>query len=159
MKTLTPQLQKIAIKKIASYPSSTREPDLDFRKLVDKQEQAEITMKLEETENRKLQYVNNFQTTTTQINSIHNSDIDLSEEILNIYEKNTNSKNGVSIAEKTDIALLNADKNNKTTRKNHQYTRSQTIFFINKFKKIKFYQKKFHSINSFGKPLRNSSKK
>ena len=44
--TLTPQLRKIAIEKRASHPSSFREPDLDFRKLVDKLEQAEITMKL-----------------------------------------------------------------------------------------------------------------
>ena len=66
--TLTPQLQKIAIKKRASHPSSIREPDIDFRKLVDKSEQAEITMKLEETENLKLQYVNNIQTTPSQIN-------------------------------------------------------------------------------------------
>ena len=55
MMTLTSQLGKIAIKKRASHPSSIREPDLDFRKLVDKLEQAEITMKLEETENLKLQ--------------------------------------------------------------------------------------------------------
>ena len=41
MMTLTPQLRKIAIKKRASHP------DLDFRKLVDKLEQAEITIKLE----------------------------------------------------------------------------------------------------------------
>ena len=53
MMTLTPQLRKIAIKKRASHPSSIREQDLDFRKLVDKLEQAEITMKLEETENLK----------------------------------------------------------------------------------------------------------
>ena len=44
--TLTPQLRQIAIKKRASHPSSIREPDLDFRKLVDKLEQADITMKL-----------------------------------------------------------------------------------------------------------------
>ena len=54
MMTLTPQLLKLAIKKRASHPSSIRDPDLDFRKLVDKLEQAEITMKLEETENLKL---------------------------------------------------------------------------------------------------------
>ena len=71
MMTLTPQLRKIAIKKRASHPSSIREPDLDFEKLVDKLEQAEITMKLEETENLKLQYVNNNQTTTSQINNIN----------------------------------------------------------------------------------------
>ena len=93
--TLTPQLRKIAMKKRASHPSSFREPGLDFRKLVDNLEQAEITMKLEETENFKLQFFNNIQTPTTQINNIHNSDIDLSEkitEILNIYKKNPNFK-------------------------------------------------------------------
>ena len=47
--TLTPQLRNIAIKKRASHPSSIREPELDFRKLVDKLEQAESTLNLEET--------------------------------------------------------------------------------------------------------------
>ena len=92
---LTPQLRKIAIKKRASHPSSIRDPELDFRKLVDKLEQAEITMKLEETENLKLQYVNRIETNTTQINNIHNSYVDLTEkitEILNIYDKNPNFK-------------------------------------------------------------------
>ena len=95
MMTLTPQLRKIAIKKRASQPSSIRKPDLDFRKLVDKLEQAEITMKLEETENLKLQYVNRIETNTTHINNIQESDTDLIEkitEILNIYEKNPNFK-------------------------------------------------------------------
>ena len=41
MMTLTPQLRKKALKKGASYPSSIREPVSDFRKLVDKLEQAE----------------------------------------------------------------------------------------------------------------------
>ena len=95
MMTLTPQVRKIAIKKRASHPSSIREPDLDFRKLVDKLEQAEITMKLEETENLKLQYVNRIETYTTHINNIEGSDTDLIEkitEMLNIYEKNANFK-------------------------------------------------------------------
>ena len=95
MMTLTSQLRKIAIKKRASHPSSIRELDLDFRKLVDKLEQAEITMKLEETENLKLQYVNRNETNTTQINNIQESDTDLIEkitEILNIYEKHPNFK-------------------------------------------------------------------
>ena len=70
MMTLTPQLKKIAIKKRASHPSSIREPDLDFRKLVDKLEQAEVTMKLEETENLKLQYVNRIETNTTHITTV-----------------------------------------------------------------------------------------
>ena len=51
MMTQTPQLRKIATKKRASYPSSIREPDLGFRKQVEKLEQAETTMKLEETQN------------------------------------------------------------------------------------------------------------
>ena len=91
MMTLTPQLRKIALKKRASHPSSIRERDLDFIKPVDKLEQAEITMKLKETENLKLQYVNRIETKTTHINNIQESDMDLSEkitEILNIYEKN-----------------------------------------------------------------------
>ena len=79
MMTLTPHLRKIAIKKRASHPSSTRELDLDLRKLVDKLEQAEITMKLEETENLKSQYVNNIQTIASHINNINDSDTDLSE--------------------------------------------------------------------------------
>ena len=92
---ITPQLGKKAIKMRASHPSSIPEPDLDFRKLVDKLEQAEITMKLEETENLKLQYVNRIQINTTRIINIHDSDVDLSEkitEILNIYEKDPNFK-------------------------------------------------------------------
>ena len=96
MMTLTSQLRKIAIKKRASHPSSIREPDLDFRKLVCKLEQAEkITMKLKKTENLKLQYVNRIETKTTHINNIQESDVDLSEKIsenLNIYERNPNYK-------------------------------------------------------------------
>ena len=95
MMTLTAQLQKIAIQKRASHPSSIQETDLDFRKLVDNLEQAEVTMKLEETENLNLQYVNNIQTTTSQINNINDSDTDLSEkttEIPNINEKNPKLK-------------------------------------------------------------------
>ena len=95
MVTLTTQIRKIAIKKRASHPSSIREPDLDFRKLVDNLQQAEITMKLEETESLKLQYFNRIETKTTHINNIQESDTELIEkitEILNIYERNPNSK-------------------------------------------------------------------
>ena len=41
MMTLTPQLRKVANKKIVSHPSSIREPYLDFRKLLDKLEKQE----------------------------------------------------------------------------------------------------------------------
>ena len=47
-------------------------------------------MKLEETENLKLQYVNRIEKNTTHINNIQESDTDLIEKItetLNIYEK------------------------------------------------------------------------
>ena len=77
--TLTPQLRKVAKKKRASHPSSIREPVIDFRKLVDKLEQAELTLELEETGNLKSQYVN-----------VHDSDSELAEkitQILNIYGK------------------------------------------------------------------------
>ena len=74
MMTLTLQLRKIRIKKKALHPSSIREPEKIFQKLLDKLEEVEITMKLEETENLKLQYVNNIHTTTSQINNILESD-------------------------------------------------------------------------------------
>ena len=95
MMTLTPQLRKMAIKKRASHPSLIREPEMDFKKLVDKLEQAEITMKWEETENLKLQYVNNIQSTTSRIKKFHDSHTELAEkitQIINIYEKNPNFK-------------------------------------------------------------------
>ena len=83
MMTLLRQLQKKQQRKrqhhILPLPE---EPDLDFRKLVEKLEQVEITMKLEETENLKLQNVNNIQTTTSKINHIHDSDTELSEKIM-----------------------------------------------------------------------------
>ena len=87
-------------------------------------------MKLNETEKLKLQYVNNVQTTTSYINHIQDSDNELAEkitQILNIIEKNPylkvkenfHSKNGVTIAAVTDIALLNADKNNNLNQMDH----------------------------------------
>ena len=56
MISLTQHLPKVAIKKRASHSSSIQEADIDFRKQVDKQDQAEVTMKLEKAENIKLQY-------------------------------------------------------------------------------------------------------
>ena len=79
-------------------------------------------MKLEETENLKLQYVNRIEINTAHINNIQESDTDLIEkitEILNIYEKiqilkaNHPLKNGVIIADDTDTVFPNVD---KTTR-------------------------------------------
>ena len=66
MMTLTPQLRKIAIKKRASHPSSISRTRFRFSKTSrqTRTRQAEITMKLEETENLKLQYVNRIETNT-----------------------------------------------------------------------------------------------
>ena len=167
MKTLTPQLRKIAIKKRASHPSSIREPDLDFRKLVDKLEQAEITMKLEETENLKLQYVNRIETTPTNINNIQESETDLVEkitEILNIYEKNPNFKGkpsfkkwcnycrryGHSISECRQKQQDNQNKPQKYKEPNksfHQYIK----------KDQNLPNKTVYSNNSSGKPLPNNT--
>ena len=167
MMTLTPQLRKIAIKKRASHPSSIREPDSDFRKLVDKLEQAAITMKLEETKNLKLQYVNRIETNTTHINNIQDSDVDQSEkitEILNTYEKNPNFKGkpsfkkwcnycrkyGHSIAECRQKQQDNQNKPQKYKEPNKSF-----------YQYMKRYQnlpnKKIHSNNSSGKPHPSNS--
>ena len=87
MMTLTPQLRKIAKKKRASHPSSIREPDLDFRKLVDKLEQAEITMKLEETKNLKLQENLKSKTTDTVF-----SNVDKNNKTIRINLKSTKNQ-------------------------------------------------------------------
>ena len=140
MMTLTPQLRKIAIKKRASHRSSTREPDLDFRKLVDTLKQAEITMKLEETEKLKLQYVNRIETNTTQINNIHNSDVDLTEkitEILNTYEKNPNFKGKPSFKKwcnycrRCGHSIAECRQNNRIIKENRKSTKNQTNLSTN----------------------------
>ena len=139
MMTPLPQLRKVAIKKRASHPSSIQEPDLDIRKLVDEPEQAEITMKLVETENLKLQYVNNIQTTTPRVNNIHDSDTELSEKItkvLNICEKDPkftgkpSFKKWCNFAEDMDTALSKAEKNNSTIKINHKNIENQINHFI-----------------------------
>ena len=70
--------------KRASYPSLIRKSDIDFRKLVDKIEKAEITIYLEEREKLKLQFVKIIQTTTSLINNIQNSANDLAEKSLKL---------------------------------------------------------------------------
>ena len=48
-----------------------------------------------------------------------------------ILKLNHHLKNNVTIAEDTDTALLNADKNSKTIKINHKSTKKQIIYFIN----------------------------
>ena len=57
---------------------------MDFRKLKDKLEQAEIAINFEVRENLKLQYENSIQTTISQISNIQNSDNGLAEKITQI---------------------------------------------------------------------------
>ena len=163
MMTLTPQLRKIAIKKRASHPSSIREPDLDFRKLVDKLEQAEITMKLEETENLKLQYVNHIETNTTHINNTQQPDIDLSEkitEILNIYESNPNYKGKPSFKKwcnycrrygQSISACRQKQQDNQNKPQKHKEPNKSFYHYMKKNQYLT--NKNMHNNNSSGKPI------
>ena len=167
MMTLTPQLRKIAIKKRASHPSSIREPDLDFRKLVDKLEQAEITIKLEETENLKLQYVNRIETNTTHINNIQESDTDLVEkitEILNIYEKHPNSKGKPSFKKWCNYCRRYGhsisecrQKQQDNQNKPEKYKEPNKSFYQYMKKDQNLLNKNVYSNNSSGKPLPNNT--
>ena len=77
-------------KKRASYPTSICDPNLNFRKLVDKLKPAEITMNLEETENLKSRYVRNIKKNTSFTINIQESNKDLANkitQILKLYEK------------------------------------------------------------------------
>ena len=163
MLTLAPQLRKIAIRKRASHPSSIREPDLDFRKLVDKLEQAEIAMKLEETENLKLQYVNHIKTNTTYINNIQQPDIDLSEkitEIPNIYESNPNFKGKPSFKKWCNYcrryghsisACRQKQQDNQNNPQKHKEPNMSFYQYMKKDQNLS--NKNIHSNNSSGKPL------
>ena len=119
-------------------------------------------MKLEETENSKLQYVNNIHTTTSKINDIHDSDTELAEkitQILNIYEKNPNFKGkpafkkwynycrryGHSTAE---YRQKRQDIQNKPQK--HREPRKS---FYQYMKRPEFTKKKFHSNNISEKTL------
>ena len=167
MMTLTPQLRKIAIKKRASHPSSIREPDLDFRKLVDKLEQAEITMKLEETENLKLQYVNRIETASTNINNIQESDTDLVEkitEILNIYEKHPNFKGKPSFKKWCNYCRRYGhsisecrQKQQDNQNKPQKYKEPNKSFYQYMKKDQNLPNKTVYSNNSSGKPLPNNT--
>ena len=167
MMTLTPQLRKIAIKKRASHPSSIREPDLDFRKIVDKLEQAEITMKLEETENLKLQYVNRIETNTTHINNVQESDTDLIEkitEILNIYEKHPNFKGKPSFKKWCNYCRQYAhsisegrQKQQDNQNKPQRHKEPNKSFYQYMKKDQNLPNKNIYSNNSSGKPLPSNS--
>ena len=167
MMTLTPQLRKIAIKKRAPHPSSIRERDLDFRKLVDKLEQAEITMKLEETENRKLQYVNRIETNTTHINNVQESDTELIEkitEILNIYERKPNFKGKLSFKKWCNYCRRYGhsisecrQKQQGSQNKPQKHKEPNKSFYQYMKKDQNLSTKNIYSNNNSGKPLPSNS--
>ena len=97
-------------------------------------------MKLEETKNLKLQYVNKIQANTTQINNIHKSDINLSEKItefLKKYEKNPNFtgkllfKKWCKYCRGFRHSIAECRKTTRRPEKNHKSTKNQTNHFIN----------------------------
>ena len=134
---------------------------------MDKLEQAEITMKLEETENLKLQHVNKIQTNASQINNINDSDTELSKKNHQNYKhlrKNPNFKGkpffkkwcnycrryANSIAEGRQKQQDNQNEPQKCREPNkslHQFTK----------KDQNLPNKNIHSNNSSGTPLPNNS--
>ena len=98
-------------------------------------------MKLEETENLKLQYVNKIETTSTNINNIqeYQKQTSLKKSLkYSIFTKRTRtlkanhlSKNGVIIADDTDIVFPNVDKNSKIVKINLKNTKNQINHSIN----------------------------
>ena len=93
-------------------------------------------MKLEETDNLKLQYVKNIQITTSQINNINDSDriIEKITENFHIYEKNSNFKGKTSstkwynYCQRNELSIAECRK--KTTIY-HKNIENLTIHFIN----------------------------
>ena len=65
-----------------------------------------------------------------------------------ILKVNHLSKNGVIIADDTDIVSLNVDKNNKITRTNLKNIENQTNHSINISRKIKTYQTKTYTVTT-----------
>ena len=124
-------------------------------------------MKLEETENLKLQYVINIHTNTTQINNTNNSDIDLSEkitEILNIYEKNPNFKGEPSFKKWSNYCRRYGhsiaecrQKQQDNQNKPQKYKEPNQSFYQYMKKDQNLPNKNIHSNKSSGKPLPNNS--
>ena len=124
-------------------------------------------MKLEGTENLKLEYVNRIETNTPHINNIQGSDTDLIEkitEILNIYEKSPNFKGkpsfkkwcnycrryGHSIAE-----CRQKQQDNQNKPQKHKEPNKSFYQYMKKDQNLP--NKKIHSNNSSGKPLPGNS--
>ena len=114
-------------------------------------------MKLEETENLKLQYVKNIQTTTTQINKKHNSEIVLSKkitEILNIYP---NFKGKPSIRKWCNYCRRYGHSTAECRQKQQDNQNKPQKYKKPKERDQNLPNKNIHSNNSSGKPFPNSS--
>ena len=120
-------------------------------------------MKLEETENLKLQYVNRIETNTTHINNIQETDTDLIEkitEILKIYKKNPSFKGKRSFKKWCNycqryghsIAECRQKRQNEEN-KPQKYRESNKSFHQYMKKDQNLPNKRIHSNNNSKKPL------
>ena len=124
-------------------------------------------MKLEETENLKLQYVNRIETNTTNINNIQESDTDLVEkitEILNIYEKHPNFKDKPSFKKWCNYCRRYGhnisecrQKQQDNQNKPQKYKEPNKSFYQYMKKDQNLPNKNEYSNNSSGKPLPNNT--
>ena len=124
-------------------------------------------MKLEETENLKLQYVNRIETNTTNINNIQESDTDLVEkitEILNIYEKNPNFKGKPSFKKWCSYCRRYGhsiseckQKQQDNQNKPQKYKEPNKSFYQYMKKDQNLPNKNVYSNSSSGKPLPNNT--
>ena len=124
-------------------------------------------MKLEETENLKLQYVNRIETNTTSINNIQESDTDLVEkitEILNIYEKHPNFKGKPSFKKWCNYCRRYGhsisecrQKQQDNQNKPQKYKETNKSFYQYMKKDQNLPNKTVYSNNNSGKPLPNNT--
>ena len=114
----------------------------------------------------KLQYVNRIETNTTQINNIHDSDVDLTEKItknLNINEKNSNFKSKPSFkkwcnyCQKFGHSIAEyRQKQQDNQIKQQKYKEPNKSFYQYMKKDQNLPNKNIHSNNSSGKLLPNN---
>ena len=124
-------------------------------------------MKLEETENLKLQYVNRIETNTTHIDNVKESDTDLIEkitEILNIYEKHPKFKGKPSFKKWSNYyrryghnisECRQKQQDNQIKPQKHKEPNKSFYQYMKKDQSLP--NKKIYGNNSSGKPLSNHS--
>ena len=124
-------------------------------------------MKLEETENLKLQYVNRIETKTTHINNVQEPDTELIEkitEILNIYERNPNFKGKPSFKKWCNYCRRYGhsisecrQKQQDSQNKPQKHKERNKSFYQYMKKDQNLPNKNIYSNNSSGKPLPSNS--